>query len=693
MHFKNNHNEMNKNIKTVIAVFLIISIIPLVFFLSRDTQAEMVFPVEAIINVYPSLNIRPEPNRNSTPIGSIQDGEEVLLLENVLGEEIDGDTTWYRIDYNNLDGYVSAQYVTIQGWSPELPSVADDQEFEQYLNEQGFPSSYRQALRELHKKYPNWKFTALKINTSFDSMLNNQYRPEGSINYIPSSYPDSFKSTASKDFNKETNTWVEYEPGWVAASKEAISYYMDPRNSLDESQIFMFESLSYNPEIHTSEGAAKLLAGTFMDSDYYLNAYMQAAEISQVSPYHLISRTKVEVGAQGSDATSGVVPGLEGYYNFYSIGAFGSSTNPLINGLYYARDGESNNPARRELLRLPWTSQEKAIIGGSIFIGEDYINNYQNTPYLQKFDLLHNLNYLHQYMTAIISPSTDATNMYNAYKNQGNLGEAKEFLIPVFSSIPEMNSPYPGEISGTPNNWLRSIYIDDALLPGFQTSIYQYEFDLNVPNNTITLNANSYNPYATIDGIGTYTLQLGRNAIKLTVTATNGTQRFYEIIINYQGQMEHEVEKVQSDVYQIQPNGYIYGLDEKSGLDLAENAKQKIKTVDGTSLSIVSADGQEKPTGKLATGDLLYQKKDDEIVGTYTFILLGDINGDGFIDILDVDTLMRHLSNYLQLNDVNLSAANVLQDAEVDIFDVDLMMRYICGYIDIDQNLNANLNQ
>ncbi len=680
--------EKNKNLMTLIVVVLILSIIPLILFFSRETVAEMVFPVEAVINASPSLNIRPTPDIDHPKIGSIPYGEQVLLLEEVEGQAINGDTRWYRIDYQNQDGYVSAQYITIQAWQPELPPTESDPQFEQELEEAGFPISYRAALHDLHQKYPDWKFTPCYVNADFNSLVNNQYRPEGAINLIPATSPDSFKSRASRDFNKDTNTWVEYEPGWVAASREIIAYHMDPRNSLDERSVFMFESLSYNEAIQTWDGARNLLRNTFMDSDEYTNYFMNAADISRVSPYHLISRSKIEVGINGSGATTGAYPGVEGYYNFYSIGAYGSTTDPLKNGLIFARDGYSNNPAKREAMYLPWTNPERAIMGGAVFLGSDYINNLQNTVYLQKFDLLHNQSYLHQYMGNVLAPSYEAGTIYNGYYNQGTLGEAKEFLIPIFAAIPDIPVPYPSETSGTPNNWLRSIYLDDVLLPGFQSSTYQYRLDINAPNSKITLRATPYNPYASLEGLGTYTLKNGENAIKLTVTATNGEKRYYEILIHYQGENEQEYQKIASDVLQIQPNGYVYGLDPKQNLHLAENILAQLTTDPQTTLAIIDQDGNPKNSGEIATGDQIIQKDGDQIVGTYTLIRFGDVNSDAEIDILDVDTIMRYITGYLDLTDVQIAAANVLQDAEVNILDIDLLARTISGYVEIDPYLN-----
>lgn len=681
-------SERNKNLTAGIIVLLILSIIPLSLFFSRDTVAEMVFPVEAVIDASPVLNIRSTPDTNNPKIGSIPYGEQVLLLEEVQGQAISGDTRWYRIDYQNQDGYVSAQYIRIQAWEPEFPPGERDTDFEQTLINAGFPLSYVPKLHDLHQKYPNWRFTPIFVNTDYESALNNQYRPEGAINLIPASSPDSFKSRASRDFDKETNTWFQYEPGWVAASREIIAYYLDPRNFLDESSIFMFESLSYNPEVQTWEGARNMLRNTFMDTDEYTNIFMNAAEHSRVSPYHLIARSKIEVGSQGSGATTGTYPGVEGYYNFFSIGAYGSTTDPLRNGLIFARDGYLRNPAKREAMFLPWTSPEKAIMGGAVFLGSDYINNLQNTVYLQKFDLLHNLGYLHQYMGNVLAPIHESGTTYTGYMNQGTLAEAKEFLIPVFAAIPDMQAPYPVESSGTPNNWLRSLYLDDALLPGFQTSNYRYQLNIKAPNNKITFRATAYNPYAAIDGLGTYTLKNGENAIIITVTATNGEQRYYEIIVHYEGETQKEYAKLQSDKLQIQPNGFVYGIDESQKLHLVEEILANVYATDNTTISIADKAGKAKTSGAVATGDQILQKDGNQIVGTYTLIRFGDVNGDAMIDILDVDSSMRYISGYLDLSDAQISAANVVQDAELNVLDVDQLARYISGYVEISPNLN-----
>ena len=59
----------------------------------------------------------------------------------------------------------------------------------------------------------------------------------------------------------------------------------------------------------------------------YAETFLLAGVYSGVSPYHLASRVKQEVAGAGRFASSvtGTVPGFEGYYNFYNIGAYNNT--------------------------------------------------------------------------------------------------------------------------------------------------------------------------------------------------------------------------------------------------------------------------------------------------------------------------------------------------------------------------------
>ena len=101
-----------------------------------------------------------------------------------------------------------------------------------------FPESYKPYLRELLKKHPNWKFTALYTNLDWNYVINceNQFGK----NLVPKNYSDAWKNTTPGQYN------IEVDKGWVDSSRNAVEYCMDPRNFLNEVRIFQFETLSYD---------------------------------------------------------------------------------------------------------------------------------------------------------------------------------------------------------------------------------------------------------------------------------------------------------------------------------------------------------------------------------------------------------------------------------------------------------------
>ena len=237
---------------------------------------------------------------------------------------------------------------------------------------------------------------------------------------------------------------------------------MDPRNFLNEVRIFQFETLSFTEQTNNLEAIEKILYGTefynqkisYLTSsgqtinmnEKYSDLILKAGKTSLVSPYHLASRIKQEVGPFLSHGSiSGKVTGFEGLYNFYNIGATSSSEpmGAIKNGLQYAKDGKGASEATKAKFLIPWNTKEKAIIGGAIFIGDSYINQGQNTIYLQKFDVTGESLFWHQYMTNVLAPYSESKSIYNGYKNSNLLDIPMEFIIPVYNNMPEIPTQSP----------------------------------------------------------------------------------------------------------------------------------------------------------------------------------------------------------------------------------------------------------
>ena len=324
-----------------------------------------------------------------------------------------------------------------------------------------FPESYQGYLTELAKKHPNWTFTALYTGLDWNYVIS-QENVFGK-NLVPKNYTDSWKNTNPGEYN------VEVDSGWVDCSKQAVEYCMDPRNFLNEVRIFQFETLSYDAKTNHLEGIEKILYGTefyqktvsyydvngntiYMD-ETYSDLILKAGQTSKVSPYHLASRIKQEVGPFLTHSSiSGTVEGFKGLYNFYNIGATSSSEpmGAIKNGLQYAKDGKGVSEETKHKYLIPWNTKERAITGGAIFIGSSYINVGQNTIYLQKFDVNDERGddlFWHQYMTNILAPYSEAKSIYNGYQKIGLLDTAINFIIPVYENMPEIPTQSPSIVS------------------------------------------------------------------------------------------------------------------------------------------------------------------------------------------------------------------------------------------------------
>ena len=321
------------------------------------------------------------------------------------------------------------------------------------LNNESYPG-IASTINELKKAHPNWTFTILYTGLDWNTVIYNQTEALHGRSLVQNS----------------SSAWVcsicgqkPYDSGsWYCASKSTVAYYMDVRNWLNNSYIFAFETLSYDESTQTIDGVKKILSGTFMDKETvtyidttgntqtieksYAQIIMDAAKEAGVSPYHLASRVKQEQG----DGSSGLVNGnyqytdgegntctdLVGYYNYFNIKAAGSGISTIIkNGLTHAK-------------AKGWTTPELAIKGGAEFLASEYISNYQDCLYLEKYqvDSAGGL-YYHQYMQNVSAPYTEGYSTYVAYRDMGMLDYSFNFIIPVYENMPEAISPMPNSVS------------------------------------------------------------------------------------------------------------------------------------------------------------------------------------------------------------------------------------------------------
>ena len=474
------------------------------------------------------LNVRSGAGTVYSKTGTVSYGDSLTILSETTDSS---GAKWYKISCGNVTGYVSAAYVQLTSSGSQGSSDAD---FESYMTKQGFPESYKPYLRKLHEQHPKWIFTAQKLGVDWNTALKEECVV--GRNLVHSSALASWKSMEKGAYDFNGGYWYGLDGSWGAASKEIIMYYMDPRNFLNDTYIFMFENQSYDPSYQTESGVKTILADTFMSGSYtcpdtkkkytYSQTFMDAAKKSGVSPYHLASRCRNEQGVNGAPQSLGTVKGYENYFNFFDIQAYATSTMTAAEmGCKYAK---TTNPT----YLLPWTNQYKSIVGGSIFLGTGYITKGQDTLYLQKFDMVDGGNglYYHQYMTCVFGQANEAISLKNAY-SQDILNSAMELKIPVYNNMPDKLCPKPTS-SGDNNNYLKSLSVSGtSISPKFDKFTASYTAKVNAEVSSVTVNANPLGKSAKVSGKGKVSLKTGENTVKVTCTAASGVKRTYTIKI------------------------------------------------------------------------------------------------------------------------------------------------------------------
>lgn len=657
---------------------------------TTSTTTSQTTKIGTVINVESTtLNVRSGAGTEYGIVGKLSQGTVVTVLETATASN---GVTWYQICFSNNSvdtiGYVHSYYLNV---TEVVTPPSTDEEFEAYLTEQGFPESYKPMLRAIHAQYPNWIFNALHTNLDWKTVLD----AESVLgrNLVPSSSLNSWKSMEKGAYNWSTGTWYGLDgSAWVAASREIIAYYLDPRNALDTTAIFQFESLSYSP-YHTADGVDTILKNTFMSGSYttpdtkktytYTETFMQAGSITGVSPYHLASRARQEQGVDGTALSLGTVPGYENYFNFFNVRAYAtSSASAHVNGAIYA---SSTNTA----YYLPWTNQYKSILGGAAILASGYISKQQDTLYLQKFDVVDGGNgyYSHQYMTNVVAPTSEATSLKKAY-TQEMLNSTLVFNIPVYLNMPETPAEKPTS-SGDNNNFLSALSVaGQTLTPSFDSYTMEYELVVNTATESVTVAATPRGAKATVAGTGTISLAYGENDVEISVTAASGSVRTYTISVyrtpDPNAPVEPEDPEVpetpeqpvapahSSDLYLI--DTVITGI--APGTD-AETFLQHITVENGT--AVLSAE-------TVGTGVLLeIYATEGELFASYPLVIYGDVNGDGRISAMDLLAVQKHSLKMISLQDSYLTAADVNRSGSVSAMDLLLVQKHLLKMSTISQ--------
>lgn len=388
--------------------------------------------VMALVYLCDSYQVRKTADAEGEVCVSIPTGTTV----EIIGMDVDADLQlWFQVSLSWKDtsytGYIQTGYLAysnekLMEWEnmyfPQVMLLSEGN----YPDVEQFPASYQNKLTQLKKAHPNWVFVKQNTRLDWQTVIKNENTGERSL--IQTKMGSAYTNGAHG------------QPGWSYASEAAIKYYMDPRNFLDETRVFMFEQLTYNPSYHTQSAVQNILNSTFMkgsipgDSKTYAAAFFDIGSTLKVSPFHLACRVYQEQGKGQSALISGTYSGYEGYYNYYNIKASGSTNKAIIeNGLTYAK-------------QQGWNSRYKSLQGGAKILSQNYILKGQDTLYLQKYDVDNSYNglYAHQYMQNIMAPYTESSMVKSAYQSTGAINNSFVFKIPVYLNMPSAACAKPG---------------------------------------------------------------------------------------------------------------------------------------------------------------------------------------------------------------------------------------------------------
>ena len=300
------------------------------------------------------------------------------------------------------------------------------------LNEGKYPG-FKAKLDAIKRERPGWKIRIMETGLDWNEVI----RREG----------DGVGRSPRSLVQGKYGEWIvsnqTYDNGsWRAASDKAISYVMDPRNWLNpnNSSILQFMQLSYF-EV-SDENVKVALKDTFFDNMENARIINNVSRDYNINVFFVVARIIQEQGYKGS-ATWKMDSDGKSYYNPFNINASGNGVSEIIkNALQRAKD-------------KGWDTFEKGLRGGIEKIGTDYINEKQDTLYLQKFDVeSKGTLYSHQYMQNIDAPRTEASILKSKMdKINGILDNNVVLLIPVYNNMPATPAAEPnGNIDIGPIN-------------------------------------------------------------------------------------------------------------------------------------------------------------------------------------------------------------------------------------------------
>ncbi len=525
-------------------------------------------------------------------------------------------------------------YITVS-FTPQTLNVSYGATYTYTKKSNNLPSNFEQKypgyislLQSLVKAHPNWTFKLYETGLSWEATINSEYQNhvDSIKNVVPSNYSKAWICSICGKEEQDTGSWY-------CASRQAIEHVMDPRNSLNDANLFQFLQLSNDKSITKSQVSQMASKISYLNNQSIIDAIYEVANDPEynINPFYIIGKILQEQGNGASALCSG--QGYKGqyvgYYNLFNVGASGKGEEAVIlNGLAYAKS-------------QGWDTPKKSIMGG-IGLVKRYINRGQDTLYYQKFNVTYKPYYANQYAQNLFDAQSIGSILKGYYKNAGLLDSSFTFVIPLYTDMPSSPCKSPS-VSDSETGELAYINANGGLKlkdapngntiavinEGTQVLITQratskeggYYWDkVSTPRGT------GYMAREASDGSKTYLVVIGSNKND-NISEPNSNNQ----IITEPATTVNTIKKKYSNAVIIDKNGKEITGDTLVGT----GAKVKI-------------DGVEK----------------------YTIVKLGDCDGDGKINSMDMYNIIQHMLNKITIQNEFFKAIDTNHDNKIDSMDM-----------------------
>lgn len=538
---------------------------------------------------------------------------------------------------------------------------------------------YKKLIKDLQAKHSNYRFLAYYTGLNWEEVLTAEYQGHAVNN-------GASPLNLFQIGNNYNGMWIcpicgnkAYDNGsWCCASKEAIAYMMDPRNSINESDVFQFKDLEGSDVTYNDIARVVANYGSYINNQEAIQAIVDASVQYNVNGYFLVAKIINEHGKNGSTLSNGqgYKGNYVGVYNYFNIGSFGNGSENIINsGLAHAQASG-------------WTSIRASIFGGTQIVKESYITRYsQNTLYYQKFNVSgRSALGSHQYQQNIMAAQSQGTSL-KSYYGTIDTNQTYTFIVPLYKNMPKDACARPNTTqkntityeNGKIKNVSSCLTVRATpSINGLAIGKLNGEEDIKILKRATGASADGYHWDLVVSnelGIYGYAARyVGGDEciVSLGTTGTSSGSANEPTIPNVPEEIPVPEEPKPEENFDNKHT--ILGENFNTLPDVnCENIKEKYSDA-----VIKNSKGEEITTGKIGTGYIVAIEGKE-----YTVIKKGDVTGDGNANISDAISILNYLKGKNPIDGAKLEAAKVNGQSNVTITDAVALLNFLKGKANI----------